>query len=217
MKNRPYIIIFATITIDGRLASKDKFSQLSCPSDKRRQHILRSEVDAILVGAETVRVDNPKLTVKYAKGKNPIRVIISKSLNLNLDSNLFNVPPPTIIYTSRSNLKEPEKKKVIDAINTRGVEIRYLDELLMCNIMTDIYLNKGVKKIMVEGGGTTIWNLIKESCYDEIRVTISPRIFGNGISFANGEGFMGIDAPKLKLIDAKLCECGEEVHLIYKK
>ncbi len=70
------------MSIDGRLASKDRYSQLSCPSDKRRQHILRSEVDAVLVGAETVRIDNPKLTLKYAHGKNPIRVIISNSLDL---------------------------------------------------------------------------------------------------------------------------------------
>ncbi|TRM74161.1 diaminohydroxyphosphoribosylaminopyrimidine reductase, partial [Sulfolobus sp. B5] len=53
--------------------------------------------------------------------------------------------------------------------------------------------------------------------YDEIRLTVSPRIFGNGVSFAQGEGYIGNDSPKLRLVDFKLCECGNEVHLIYKK
>ena len=210
--NRPYIIIFSTITIDGRLASKDKFSQLSCPHDKRRQHILRSEVDAILVGAETVRVDNPKLTVKYATGKNPIRVIISNSLNFNVNSNVFTIPPPTIVYTSKRN----KNKEIAHELSKKGVEIVYLDTLSPCEVMKDLY-TKGVRKVMIEGGGTTIWSFIKENCFDEIRVTISPKIFGNGVSFANGEGFKGIEAPTLKLVDVKLCECRQEVHLIYKK
>jgi 2,5-diamino-6-(ribosylamino)-4(3H)-pyrimidinone 5'-phosphate reductase len=86
---RPFVIISSTMSIDGRLASRDGFSELSCPYDKIRQHVLRSEVDAVMVGANTVRVDNPSLKLKYFKGKDPVRVIVSESGNLDPSYRVF--------------------------------------------------------------------------------------------------------------------------------
>lgn len=70
---------------------------------------------------------------------------------------------------------------------------------------------------MIEGGGNLIWSVIHEKLYDEIRVTVSPRIFGNGVSLAQGEGFQGDESPRLRLVDAKICQCGNEIHLVYIK
>ncbi|MQL54755.1 2,5-diamino-6-(ribosylamino)-4(3H)-pyrimidinone 5'-phosphate reductase [Acidianus ambivalens] len=207
-----YVIIFSTITIDGKLASKDYYSELSCKYDKVRQHILRSEVDAIMIGGNTVRIDNPSLTLKYAHGKNPIRVIISNSLNFNINYKIFNTPPQTIIYTSNNS----ENKDIENKLKEKGVIIRKLDNFNICNVMNDLESNFNVHKVMIEGGGKLIWSVIKENCFDELRVTISPRVFGNGVSLANGEGFLGKNSPKLDLEDVKICECKEEVHLIYK-
>ncbi|BDB98236.1 diaminohydroxyphosphoribosylaminopyrimidine reductase [Saccharolobus caldissimus] len=205
---RPYVIIYSTITIDGRLASKTGYSELSCPYDKQRQHELRAEVDAIMVGANTVRIDNPSLTIKYSKRRgDKIRVVVTTSLNLDPSYKIFNTPPPTIIYTLDDSK--------MDKFKDKGVIIRKFRKLN--EILEDLYANFNVKKLMIEGGGHLIWNFIKEGLFDEIRVTISPRIFGNGVNFADGEGFNGEDSPKLRLIDAKLCECGNEIHLIYKK
>ncbi len=209
--NKPYIIIFSTISIDGRLAAKDFYSELSCKYDKIRQHILRSEVDAILIGGNTVRKDNPSLKLKYAKGKDPIRVIVSRSLNLDITSKIFELPPQTIVYTEKRNCI------IEDKLISKGVIVRLINDITICKVMEDLYKNFSVRKIMIEGGGNTIWSAIKENCYDEIRLTISPRIFGNGISLVNGDGFNGKESPKLQLIDSKICECKNEVHLIYKK
>ncbi|AWR97210.1 2,5-diamino-6-(ribosylamino)-4(3H)-pyrimidinone 5'-phosphate reductase [Acidianus sulfidivorans JP7] len=208
-----YVIISSTVTIDGRLASKDYFSNLSCQYDKIRQHILRSEVDAIVIGANTVRIDNPKLTLKYARGKSPIRVVISKSLNIDPTYNIFNTPPKTIVYTSNNN----NKHEIEEQLERKKVVIRKLEDLSICKIFSDLETNFGVRKIMVEGGGKLIWSIIKENCFNEIRLTISPRIFGNGVNLANGEGFLGEYSPKLKLCDVKICECKNEVVLTYKK
>ena len=211
---RPYIIIFSTMSIDGRIAAKDSYSELSCPFDKIRLHLVRSEVDAVLVGANTVKIDNPKLLLKYAKGKNPIRVTISSELDLDPSANIFTLPPTTILYTNQTNLKE--KEKIIEELKKRGVIIRALNNLSSCSVAEDLY-ELGIRRLLIEGGGKTIWNFIKEDCYDELRVTISPKIFGNGVSLVNGEGFEGIKAPTLRLIDYKLCECKNEIHIRYKK
>lgn len=211
---RPYIIIFSTTTIDGRIASKDHFSELSCPYDKMRLHIVRSEVDGVLVGANTVKIDNPKLLLKYSKGVNPYRVTITEKLDINPDSNIFNVPPTTIVYTSVSSYSN--KRDLVHKLENKGVIIRTLEKLSACEIAKDLY-TLGIKRLLIEGGGTTIWNFVKENCYDELRLTISPKIFGNGVSIVNGEGFNGKDSPNLELIDCKLCECKKEVHIIYKR
>lgn len=209
-----YVVLFSTISIDGKLASKDYFSELSCPFDKMRQHILRSEVDAIIVGANTVRIDNPKLTLRYAHGNNPIRVVISKSLNLNPDYAIFSTPPTTIVYTiPDENLNKIE---IETNLKKKNVIIRKLSNFTIKNIFDDLEKEFNVHKVMVEGGGKLIWSIIKESCFDEIRITISPKIFGNGVNYVDGEGFLGKEAPVLKLYDVKLCECKNEVHLIYK-
>lgn len=93
------------MTLDGRLASKEGYSRLSCEFDKVRQHRLRSEVDAVMVGGGTVRKDDPLLTVRLVKAeRNPIRVIVSGSLDLSPDLKVFVTPPPTIVYSDSRTL-----------------------------------------------------------------------------------------------------------------
>ncbi|QKQ99846.1 2,5-diamino-6-(ribosylamino)-4(3H)-pyrimidinone 5'-phosphate reductase [Metallosphaera tengchongensis] len=204
---RPYVILSSTMTIDGRLASRDSYSELSCRYDKERQHILRSEVDAVMVGANTARIDNPKLTIKYSMGQNPLRVIVTASGKLDENLRVFEVPPPTVVYT-----KNP---KELDHLVEKGVKIRIFSKT--CEILEDLYSFFQVKKVMVEGGGKLNWSLLKENCIDEIRLTISPKIFGAGVSVFDGEGFPGALSPTFKLFSAYLCQCREEIVITYKK
>jgi 2,5-diamino-6-(ribosylamino)-4(3H)-pyrimidinone 5'-phosphate reductase len=199
---RAYIIIFSAVSVDGRLAAKDGFSQLSCPYDKERQYRLREEVDAVMVGANTVRVDDPVLRRARA------RVILSRSLNLNPDFRVFSVPPRTIVYTENEG-------ETASILRSKGVEVRMVN-LDPCSIAQDLY-SLGIRKVMLEGGGRTIWEFVKADCYDEVRVTISPRLFGNGVSLLQGEGFEGEKSPRLRLKSCEVCQCGNEVHLVYLK
>ncbi|BCS92000.1 2,5-diamino-6-(ribosylamino)-4(3H)-pyrimidinone 5'-phosphate reductase [Metallosphaera javensis (ex Sakai et al. 2022)] len=205
---RPYIIISSTMTVDGKIAARDSFSELSCKYDKTRQHMLRAQVDAVVIGARTARVDNPSLVLKYYKGKNPIRVIITNSGDLDPGLKIFNVPPPTVVYTK--NLNDSLK-----SLTDKGVYVRTFST--MCDAMSDLYQTFSVRTVMVEGGGKLNWSLLKEECVDELRVTISPRIFGSGTSIFDGEGFPGYLSPVLKLQSSYICQCGEEIVIIYKR
>ena len=75
-KSKPHIILSGAISIDGKIATKTNDSKLSSHKDIQRLHKLRTSVDAILVGKNTVLRDNPLLTVRHVKGKNPIRIIL---------------------------------------------------------------------------------------------------------------------------------------------
>ena len=77
-KSRPHVIISAAISLDGNIATKTGDSRLSSKKDIERVHKLRASVDAILIGKRTMMIDDPSLTVRYAKGKNPIRIIMGR-------------------------------------------------------------------------------------------------------------------------------------------
>ena len=113
--SRPYVILSAAITLDGKIGIKNKRIKLSSKSDKIRVHKLRSEVDAIIIGKNTVKSDNPLLTVRHVKGKNPIRIILDSFGTIKSNSKIIQTCKeiPTIIAVSESiskrNLKRFEK------------------------------------------------------------------------------------------------------------
>jgi len=104
VRSRPYIILSAAMTLDGKLGVKNKRTKLSSKNDKIRVHRLRSSVDAIIVGKNTVDLDNPLLTVRYEKGKNPIRVILDSLGTIKSNSKIIQTCKnvPTIIAVSES-------------------------------------------------------------------------------------------------------------------
>jgi 2,5-diamino-6-(5-phosphoribosylamino)pyrimidin-4(3H)-one reductase (EC 1.1.1.-) len=211
---RPYVYLAAATTIDGRIASATGFSRLSCPHDLRRLHALRASVDAVIVGANTAIVDNPRLTVRYVEGRNPIRVLIDGALRAPPNLRIFDTSAPTLVFTTTR--ASPEK---IEELRSRGVEVHVVDgeSVDPATVLQTLY-KRGVRKVLLEGGGKTNWEFLKRCLVDEIILTITPYLFGNGVSPIDGEGYSTTEeAPfSLSLISIKLCECGREVVLTYK-
>jgi 2,5-diamino-6-(ribosylamino)-4(3H)-pyrimidinone 5'-phosphate reductase len=207
----PYVIIYSTMTVDGRIASQTGYSKLSCPWDLKRLHELRAASDCVMVGAGTVIADDPSLKLKYASGIDPLRVIIDGKLKSPASARVFTQEPwKTVLITSRRGLKAEELGK-------RGVRVLELsgNKIKMKEAMRGLY-DLGCKKIMVEGGGRLNWSLMEAGVVNELRVTVSPFIFGAGRSLIDGTGFPDRGSgPRLELRSAEVCECGKEVHIIY--
>ena len=200
VKSKPFVILNAATSIDGKIATKNGDSKLSSSEDLKRVHKLRSQVDAILVGKNTVLKDNPLLTVRKVKGKNPIRIIIDSKGTIPSKAKILQTSKtiPTIIAVSKSISKsnlEKLKKFPVEIIIT-GTSNVNLKSLLR------ILYKKKISKILVEGGGTVNWEFIKNNLIDELFITVSPYIIGgsNSISLAEGTGFSKVlDSPKLSL------------------
>ena len=199
-KSEPYVILSAATSIDGKIATKTGDSKLSSKQDKVRLHKLRSKVDAILVGKNTVLRDDPLLTVRYTKGKNPIRIILDSKGTLSKTSKILQTSNniPTIIAVckkiNKSNFDKLRKFPVeIIVTGENSVNIKLLMKKLS---------DKKIKTILVEGGGTINWEFIKNNLFDELIITLSPFLIGgsDAISFVQGSGFKKIsNSPNLHL------------------
>mgnify|MGYP000029372736 FL=1 len=203
-KSKPYVILSAATSVDGKIATRAGDSNLSSKQDKVRLHKLRSKVDAILVGKNTVLLDNPLLTVRYARGKNPIRIILDSKGTISKKSKILQTSDkiPTIIAVSKTISKSNYDKlcKFPVEIITAGknsVNIKLL--------LKKLY-NKKINTILVEGGGTVNWEFIKHNLFDELIITLSPFLIGgnDAISFVQGKGFKKIsNSPNLHLKSIK--------------
>ena len=214
VKSRPYVILSAAITLDGKLGVKNKRTKLSSKNDKIRVHKLRSRVDAIIIGNNTVRLDNPLLTVRHAQGKNPVRIILDSSGTIKSNSKIIQTcnKIPTIIAVSEliseKNLQRLRKFSLeIIVCGKNNVDISKLLGILLKN---------GIKKILLEGGGTVNWSFIKRNLIDEAIITLTPYILGgkDSVSLVEGIGFKNLDvSTKLKL--KKIQKNKNEVVLFY--
>jgi 2,5-diamino-6-(ribosylamino)-4(3H)-pyrimidinone 5'-phosphate reductase len=213
-KSRPKVILSAAMTLDGKIATKTGDSKLSSKQDKVRIHKLRSKVDAILVGSNTVKRDDPFLTVRHTKGKNPLRIILDSKANIDQKSQIIKTCKkiPTIIAVSKK-----ASKNNINKLKKYPLEIIITgNKLVNIKNLLRILSKKKIKTLLVEGGGTVNWEFIKQDLVDEIIITITPYIIGgkNAITLVDGEGFSLIQkATKLKL--KKNWRVGNEIVLHY--
>ena len=201
---RPRVIFSAAITLDGKLASRNGDSKLSSKIDKIRVHKLRSKVDAILIGKNTVKIDDPLLSVHNIKKKNPIRIILDSNATIRTSSRILKTCSkiPTIIVVTKKaqkkNLQKLEKFPVqIVVCGNNTVSIKKLLVTLK---------KKGIKNILVEGGGATKWAFVKENLVDEAIITITPYLVGGmtATTLVDGDGFSTITKSiRLKLKNVK--------------
>jgi len=199
---RPYITLKFAQTLDGRIAARDGSSKwISGPKSRRFAHKLRAENDGILVGARTVLKDDPSLTVRLVKGKNPVRIVIDRRLRTPLTARIVRNTSAarTIIVTSPSS---PGRKR--EQLKRRGVEVIVLPASRGGNIdlrkIIRILYKKGIKKILVEGGNRVITSFIKAGLADKVVTITSPRILGRGIESVGDVGIGSIKgALKLRL------------------
>jgi len=203
-KSKPYVILSAATSVDGKIATRTGDSNLSSKQDRVRLHKLRSKVDAILVGKNTVLLDNPLLTVRYTRGKNPIRIILDSKGTISKKSKILQTSNkiPTIIAVSKkiskSNSDKLRKFPVeVITVGKNSVNIKLL--------LKKLY-DKKINTILVEGGGTVNWEFIKHNLFDELIITLSPFLIGgsDAISFVKGQGFKKIsNSPNLRLKSIK--------------
>jgi len=220
VKNIPYIAIKAAITLDGKIADNKKYSKwISGIYSRQEVHNLRSEYDAVLVGANTVKIDDPKLTVRFCEGRNPIRVIIDKDLSLSLNYKVFQLEKPgQVIILARQSVST--KKEKIKKLQSLGVDLIFVKENAKGELNLKFLLKELAKKriasLLIEGGSKVYTSFIKQQLFDEILLFISPKLLGLGIPFIDDIGISSLKkALQLEIKNFK--KIGDDIFIELKK
>jgi diaminohydroxyphosphoribosylaminopyrimidine deaminase/5-amino-6-(5-phosphoribosylamino)uracil reductase len=171
-KQRPYIILKWAQTSDGYFAPADRSQKwISSQNAKQLVHRWRTEEDAVLVGKNTALADNPRLNSREWPGRDPIRIVIDRRLELPEDLHVFDQSQDTIIFNE-------QKTDLVDRI--KYLELEDFDNLLPQLIAYQLYL-MDIQSLIVEGGAETLNLFIKAGLWDEARVFTGPQNWNSGI------------------------------------
>ena len=175
-QSRPYVVLKWAQTADGFIDFKRDCGSALAISTKASAvavHKLRSECDAILVGTNTARLDNPSLTIRSWTGRQPLRLVLDRHSSLSSSLNLFDGTCPTIVYT----------ENYINGKFGKNVEQFVLDFSgnLLCQILTHLTQLK-LDSLLVEGGASLLQSFIDAGLWDEARVECNPNLtIGDGV------------------------------------
>ncbi|NYB52168.1 MAG: 2,5-diamino-6-(ribosylamino)-4(3H)-pyrimidinone 5'-phosphate reductase [Methanobacteriaceae archaeon] len=213
---KPKVILNAAMTLDGKIATRTGSSEISGQEDLLRVHELRKEMDAIMVGINTVLADDPRLTVHKVPAKpenNPVRVVVDSKARTPPEYRILNKEAPTIIAIS----SEASQDKIA-AIESKGHQVMICgDKRVDLNLLMKKLADEGIETLMLEGGSTLNYSMLKEGLVSEIRLCIAPMIAGGveAKTLVDGEGVDYMkDAFRLKL--KKTYTLGEDLIVEYK-
>lgn len=190
----PFVTLKYAQTIDGRIATAGGHSRwISSLPARRYAHRLRSVHDAVLVGAGTARLDNPELTVRLVRGRNPLRIVLDSRLEVPLEAGVFrnqNQAPTLVVAT----VGAPEER--LRALAGRGVETLQVAAAPGGIDLPELFRElgrRGVTSVLVEGGGATITSVLRERLADRLAVVVAPKIIGQGVEAVGDLGLAVMD------------------------
>ena len=215
---KPFTFINVAVTADGKMDTYERRgAAISSAADKARVDKLRAEADAIMVGGRTLLEEDPKLTVKsealraerVARGltPNPIKVGIVTNADHLPDSDFLNFGSArVVIFTTDST-----SKAQVEYLRSRNVEVYvHHSERVDLNKALRTLFELGVKRLMVEGGGTLNFELLRLGLVDELTIYVAPMIFGgeSAPTLAAGPGAARSEAVPLRFVSSEVHEDG---------
>jgi 2,5-diamino-6-(ribosylamino)-4(3H)-pyrimidinone 5'-phosphate reductase len=215
---RPFVTINVAATADGKIDTFERRGAvISSARDKQRVDKLRAEADAVMVGGHTLHDEDPKLTVqseslraeRLARGlsANPAKVGVSSRLHLKVDSDFLNVGAARIFLFTTSQTDEAQ----LIMLRSCGAEI-FIHEGERVNLisMLETLKKRGIHRLMVEGGATLNFELMRLNLVDELTIYVAPMIFGGekAPTIAAGSGLVRSDAIPLKLVESQAWDDG---------
>lgn len=169
---RPYIILKWATTANGYFAPKNTVQEwISGPMAKKLVHKWRTEEDAILIGKRTAISDDPLLTTREWAGKNPVRILIDRQLQVPVTSQIFNDQAKTVILN--------EVRTRVNG-NIHYIQMEDMQHYLPQKVAFQLYL-MDIQSVIIEGGANTLSQFINADLWDEARVFTSSTSWKEGV------------------------------------
>jgi len=213
---KPYVFINVATSADGKIDTFERRgAAISSATDKARVECLRAGADAIMVGGRTLLAEDPKLTVKSAQlraerkakgwSENPLKAGVVTNAQIRLDSDFLNAGPARVVVFTTTQTSPQQ----IDALKSKDIEVFVLGEKRVDLYQTlETLAALGVKRLMVEGGSTLNFELLRLGLVDELTAYVAPMIFGGhkAPTMAAGDGLTRSAAIPLKLIESQVLD-----------
>ena len=190
---RPHVTVNCAMTPDGKIAGRERRQvRISSGEDIERVQRLRASSDAVLVGVGTILADDPHLTVKGPiRGSNPLRVVLDSRGRTPATAKVLDGRAPTLIVTSEESTATWE-----------GAEVARLGKgrVDLSLLLSDLH-RRGVRELLVEGGGEVVWSFFREGFVDRYCVFVGSIVLGGRCAPTpvDGEGFDVANAKRLRL------------------
>lgn len=201
---RPHVILKMAQTLDGKIASRIGASRwITGPQARDLVHRLRAESDAVLVGGETVRRDNPLLTA-HGAGPNPVRVVLSGSLDLKTSSKVFGPEAPTWVLTKTGASSGRSKK--LEKIGAHVMPVPSVGDRADPRQILMALGKRGMTQLLVEGGGRVASCFLSSGLVDEVYLFVAPQFLGgeSAPTSVEGKGWATpAQGPRLKRTEMK--------------
>ncbi|NET42031.1 bifunctional diaminohydroxyphosphoribosylaminopyrimidine deaminase/5-amino-6-(5-phosphoribosylamino)uracil reductase RibD [Okeania sp. SIO2B3] len=178
LHQKPFGILKYAMTLDGKIATTTGHSAwVTSPAARSEVHKLRVACDVVIIGGNTVRRDNPLLTSRSTKADNPLRVVMSRGLDLPTEANLWDVDEAnTLVFTEVGSNQEFQQY-----LRQKGVEVVEVSSLTPAKVMENLY-DRGFLSVLWECGGTLAARAIADGVVQKILAFIAPKIIGGQIA-----------------------------------
>jgi 2,5-diamino-6-(ribosylamino)-4(3H)-pyrimidinone 5'-phosphate reductase len=198
---RPYVILNAVASVDGKTTIEGKSSGLGSETDRRTMRTLRSKVDAVLVGATTVRAERLSLGLdEFSSGPQPLAVIMTRSGEVPLETNLIGGERQEVLVVIAQDTPEDNINRLRERASVLRVPASPSGGVDLEEALEALRTERGVDLVLVEGGPSLNHSLISSNLADELFLTISPKLLGG----TSDETLTILDGPAATPIDVKL-------------
>lgn len=174
LQQRPFGILKYAMTLDGKIAASSGHSAwVTAPDSRAWVHRLRSQVDAVIVGGQTVRRDNPQLTSHGLSDRNPVRIVMSRQLDLPKEAHLWDMSQAkTIVFCCAERPLDRAQ-----ALQQQGIEVMTLPVLEPIDVLKTLH-QRGLRSVLWECGGQLAARAIAQHCVQKVSAFIAPKIVG---------------------------------------
>jgi diaminohydroxyphosphoribosylaminopyrimidine deaminase/5-amino-6-(5-phosphoribosylamino)uracil reductase len=207
-RGRPFVVLKAGVSLDGRIASESGESQwITSPAARARGHALRHQLDAILVGGGTLRADDPGLDTRLPEGGgvDALPVVLDSGLRIPPDARVLRAGArPLIVCAEDAPDRDDLPADLLRVPRGEG-------GLDLPAVLAGLH-ERGIQSVLVEGGGRVHRSFLSAGLVDRVHLFVAPRVLAGGAGWVAGPGFSLAGAPSLRLVEVR--QVGPDAELV---